>query len=153
MEVPSEPVRFLYELYESSVKKAQEDGFSYEDAFWIDFAMKSLYPWDAWDDAEIEINLSEIFRLYLTIYCEKIDRSMTVEDELVFLELLKQKWDSTNEIVFGGVDLAALHLGREVLGARTDNPYLYVKAGSYILAITYRIWDKPIPIMKLVKDV
>ena len=103
MEQPSEPVRALYQLYESSVKISQESGFSYEDAFWIDFAIKALSPWG--DDSEIEIKLSEIFKLYLTIYCEKIDGSITVEDESVFLGLLKEKWDSINEIVFMNLSL------------------------------------------------
>jgi len=155
MEQPPEPVRALYQLHESNVKGLQEDGFSYEQAFWIDFAIKSLHPWD--DEAEIEIKLSEIFRLYLTIYCDKIDRSLTVGNEPAFLELLKEKWESINESVSPEVDvnLAGLHLGRVVLGAIADNPYLQFKAASYILAITYELWKnryKHIS-MKLVKDV
>lgn len=155
MEIPSEAVRVLYGLHESNVRVLlQQEGFSYEDAFWIDFATLALMPWD--DAGETQIRLSEIFKLYLTIYCEKIDKSLKVEDESAFLEELAEKYYSVEEILFGGGDTAqkTLLLGRAVLGERTNHLYLWVRAAQFIIFVASEVYDSSTSIgIRLVKDV
>jgi hypothetical protein len=154
MEIPSEAVEVLYRLHESRVRDLQEHGFSYEQAFWIDFAEVALMPWD--DAGEIEIRLSEIFRMYLTIYCEKINANMKVEDESAFLEGLAEKYDLVNEIVSRGGDPLKLtfRLGRAVLGEKDINPWLLMKAATLIIFVANGGFDSSRSIgIKLVKDV
>jgi len=99
MEKPSEVIREFYlfrrhlmdVMREETVKRkptlAELFGgeiFSFEQAFWIDFVSMALCTWD--DDAEDEIRLSEIFRVYLTIYREEIVKNMSLENELSFFK-------------------------------------------------------------------
>jgi len=141
MEIRSEAIRVLYHLHESSVKTLQEGGFSYEDAFWIDFATTALMDWD--DAGETKIRLSEIFRLYLTIYCEKIDRSIKFEDEPAFFDKLAEKYYLVKEIVRRGGDTGRmlLLLGFAVLGEKGINPWLGMKAASCIIYAANEAYD------------
>ena len=87
----------LYLLYKGSVKFSQERGFSSEAAFWIAFA--EICPCIVWnEDATTEVKLSEVLRLYLSIYYEQVNPQMTVEEEPQFLELLKERYDKVNLI-------------------------------------------------------
>jgi len=97
MEKASEPIKVLYELNEISTKELAEQGYSKEETFWFGFAVACCYIWDP--NAEVGIRLSEILRLYLTIYCEKIDPKMKVEDETRFIELLKEKYEQIRQCV------------------------------------------------------
>jgi len=148
MEVPADTIRWLYKIYKGGEKTLKEQGYSDEEAFWIEFATTSAQMWD--DDAEIEVKLSEIFRLYLTIYSEKIDKEMKIEDEAAFMKLLKEKYDQVNKIFEPeNISMAGLELGRVILGADA-NPYKQLMAAAYVLSVTYRVELMP---FKLVKDV
>ena len=97
MEEAPESIKVLNKLYEISTKELAEQGYSKEEAFWFGFAVTCCYIWDP--KAEIEIHLSEIFRLFLTIYCENIDLKMKVEEETGFIELLKEQYAKIRQSV------------------------------------------------------
>lgn len=128
MEQPSEVVRGFYEFCKDEMHRLRDmpklvkifvERLTFEQAFWVNFTTIALCTWD--DDAEYEIRLSEIFRVYLTIYCEEIDRNMKVEDESCFLTLLKEKYDRANEILFEKDESkAGLYLARSILGETAD---------------------------------
>lgn len=126
MEHPSEVVRGFYEFCRERMCQIRErpkiakllgEAFTIEQAFWIHVVSMALCTWD--DDAEHEIRLSEIFRVYLTIYREEIDRNLSLENELLFLKVLKYKYDKANKIFHEdeeskvGLHLAHLALGRK----------------------------------------
>ncbi len=84
-----EPIQVLYELHKGSVAGLEEQGYSNEEAFWFGFAVTCLYIWDK--NAKITVKLSEILRLYLTIYFEEINKEIAIEEEAEFMRLLKRK--------------------------------------------------------------
>lgn len=157
METPSEAIKFLYHLHELNMKALIENKnweFSDEDSFWIDFGTIALLNWD--DDGKIEIRLSEIFRLYLTIYCEKIDSSIKPEDEFKFLEKLAEKYYLVKGIFFEGesTKTITLRLGKAVLGERTENPVAHLMAGSFMIFIVNSTFETcKSSDIKLIKDV
>lgn len=127
MEHPSDVVRGFYEFCRQCIRQIRErpkiaqvigEVFTFEQAFWIHVVSMALCTWD--DDAEHEIRLSEIFRVYLTIYREEIDKKMSLESESIFLKVLKYKYDKANKIFHEdeeskvGLHLAHLALGRKV---------------------------------------
>ena len=125
MEHPSEVVRGFYEFCRGQMQRLMDtpktcekffmERLTFEQAFWINFTTIALCTWS--DDAEYEIRLSEIFRVYLTIYCEEIDRNMKVKDEPSFLRLLKEKYDRPKKILFEKDESkAGLYLARLALG-------------------------------------
>lgn len=95
----------FYELYRAQTEGLREEGYTEEQVFWYSFAIISLYIGDP--NAEIEVRLSQIFRLYLTIYCETVDKEMKIEEESKFIELLKQKYERIREIVLTNDDSIA----------------------------------------------
>ncbi len=104
MEQPSEVIRDFYELcrmlMEPETPKLEQyfTDTTFKQSFWLNFIIIALCTWD--QDSKYEIKLSEIFRVYLTIYCEEIDKNMRLEDEPSFLRLLKEKYDKAKEIWF-----------------------------------------------------
>ncbi len=144
----------LYLLYEGSVKSSNEHGFSPEEAFWIAFA--EICPSIVWhENASTEVKLSELLRLYLSIYCEQINPQLTVEKEPAFLELLKERYDKVNWIIFeshqDNYGLATLELGRFILGEEAEL-FNQILAGMNIVATGCVIEDGNIP-LKLIRDV
>jgi len=144
-----EPIQILYKLYKVQTANLQEQGYNNEEVFWFGFAVTCLYVWDA--NAEVEIKLSEIFRLYLTIYCEKIDQKMEVEDETGFVDLLKEKYNRIREIILQTEDpyLSSQKLGMIVHGEKLN---IIKQALTADGVLTYAQSKVPMP-FKLVKDI
>lgn len=143
----------LYQLYKESIKDWEGRDFSPEEAFWIQFA--EICPCIVWDEnAPTEVKLSEVLRLYLSIYCEQINPRMMVEEESTFLELLKERYDKVNWVIFeshpDNYGLAALELGRLILGEEA-NVIRQTEVGTGIVAVANAMADKCIP-LKLVRD-
>lgn len=149
MEEAPEPIKILYKLHETSVKELAEHGYSEEEAFWFGFAVTCLYIWDP--DAKVEIRLSEILRLYLTIYCEKVKPEMKVEDEARFTRLLREKYDRIRQFVLEVEDSceSSCKLGEIV---HKDKLNIIKQAFTADSVLSYAHSTVPMP-FKLVKDV
>lgn len=156
MEQPSETAMSFYEFCMQSIQAHIEnpkiaqvigEAYTFEQAFWINFVVMALCTWD--DDSEYEIKLSEVFRVYLTIYMNDIVKNMGTEDEFLFIKILKDKYDTANKIFEEedeqkvGLLLARLALGEEV--------YVF-KLVLGALDIPSLIIYPPIP-LRLVKDI
>ena len=144
----------MYGVYKESVKDLRGRGFSSEEAFWIQFA--EVCPCIVWDEnAAAKVKLSEVLRLYLSIYCEQIKPEMAVDEEPVFLELLKERYDEVNRIVFeshpDNYGLATLELGRLILGENA-NIIRQIEVGMDVVGTACAVAEKPIP-LKLVRDI
>jgi len=153
MENLPEKLCILYQLYKEGAAFSQKRGFSSEEAFWIQFAQ--ICPSIVWDDnSPTEVKLSEIFRLYLSLYFEQINPQMTVDEEPTFLELLKERYDKVNWIIFeshpNDYGLATLDLGRLILGEGADIIRL-TQVGMGIVGVAC-VMSEHIP-LKLVRDV
>jgi len=157
MEQPSEMVMGFYEFCMQHIQNLRErpkiakilgEAYTFEQAFWIHVVGMALCTWD--DDSEDEIKLSEVFRVYLTIYRNDIVKNMGTEDELLFIKILKDKYDTANKIYENedsrrvGLHLAQLALGEEV------NIIRLVLAELDILSFAPSVF--PIP-FRLVKDI
>ncbi len=157
MEQPSEVVKGFYEYCIQGIQNLRErpkieeeigEVFTFEQAFWIHVVGMALCTWD--DDSEYEIRLSEIFRVYLTIYREEIVRNMSTEDEWLFIKNLKDKYDTANKIYEKEDERrVTLHLAKLALGEEINIIRLSL-AGLDI--ISHPISTFPIP-FRLVKDI
>ena len=91
---------FIYILHKRLIRDGcknesnfSPEGFKFiqtpEEDFWINYVQ---ITWDTvWDNkSKIDLNLSEVLRLYLRIYRADIKPDMTPEEEGDFLELLKE---------------------------------------------------------------
>ena len=107
LESPSEAVKFFYAIHKDLSKKLQEtvDGHTPEEAFWIVFAVLAAALWEGQDEAEHEIKLSELLRLYLTIYCEDLNPTLAIQDEPNVLEQLRKKYYAVREILLQSEDI------------------------------------------------
>jgi len=144
---------FVYMFYKDLSKADRKRGFSREEAFWINFAQISFD--ELWDDnAEVEVHLSEVLRLYLSIYREEINPHMTPEEEAEFLELLKERFYKVDWIIFESYPdnsgLKVFELGRFILG-EDANVVRQVEVGQRIVEVANALADIPMP-YKLVKD-
>ena len=123
-----ETIQFFYKMCKGqmdifSEKTGLEQFFrepiTFEQSFWRHFITIALCTWD--EDSKYEIKLREVFRVYLTIYCDEIDKNMRIEDEPSFLRLLKEKYDKTKKIWHETDDSrVALFLARLALGEKAD---------------------------------
>jgi hypothetical protein len=149
MEEATEPIKLLYRLHEIHTKDPAGTRLRYseEEKFWFGFAVTSCYFWDP--KAQIEIRLSEIFRLYLTIYCEKIDSNMKVEDEAIFVKLLKEKYEQIRQVAFEGDRESSKKLG-EIVHKEKLNILKEALTASGVL--TYALSTVPMP-FRLINDV
>lgn len=149
VEEATEPIKVLYQLHEISTKGLAQQGYSKEEAFWFGFAVTCCYIWDP--NADVEIRLSEILRLYLTIYCEKIDPKMKVEDEARFIELLKKKYGQIRQSV---LEIEDPHESSMKLGEIVHNEKLNIikQALTADGVLSYAHATVPMP-FKLVKDI
>ena len=128
MEQPSEIAKSFYEFCRQHIQQLRTkpkiedllgEAFTFEQAFWIHFVSMALCTWD--DDAEYEIRLTEIFAVFLTLYREEIAVTMNREDELLFVKLLKDRFDTANTIFFEEEDSkACMRLARLALGKEMD---------------------------------
>ena len=157
MEQPSEMVMGFYEFCMQHIQNLRErpkiakilgEAYTFEQAFWIHVVGMALCTWD--DDSEDEIKLSEVFRVYLTIYWNDIVKNIGTEDELFFIKILKDKYETANKI-YGdedpkrvGLSLAHLALGKEINIIRLS------LAATDILSFAPSVF--PIP-FRLVKDI
>jgi len=153
----------LYWLYKRDVKGWEKRGFSHEESFWLNFAaISSPLVWD--NKADIQVKLSEVFRLYLSIYCEHINPQMKVCDEPEFIEILKERYYKFNGIIDRGPfrlenetadDFATnrffLELGWFLLG-KDANIIRVTQAALSVLEVINTWADNPLP-LKLVRDV
>ena len=105
LESPPDAVKFLYALHKKLSKDLQEQEWegglksTAEEAFWTVFAVFAGCLWEGEDEGEHEVNLSQLLRLYLTIYCEEIDPKLTVRDEPSVLEQLRKNFYTVKEIL------------------------------------------------------
>jgi len=133
-----------------------------EEDFWINFIQ---ITWDTtWNNkSQVEVNLSDILRLYLRIYREDIKPEMTAEEETEFLDLLKERFYKARQAFESPVDISWLHsnpvwrLGQIVFGKDatvidTDTPIIKQIGVGYTMISVMNSWDGAIP-FKLVKDV
>lgn len=167
---------FIYTLHKQLIRDGRktESNFSPgeskffqtcpEEDFWINFIQ---ITWDtAWDNkSKIDVNLSEVLRLYLRIYRADIKPDMTPEEEADFLELLKEtfyKVDRLNSDLFQqniSVSQYSLLLGRLILApdandgilAKGQNTIKQITVASRVVTVV-NAWRKITP-FKLVKDV
>lgn len=151
MEKLPEKLCSLHDLYKESIKYYVERGFSTEEVFWTQFSQ--ICPSIVWDEnAPTEVKLSEVLRFYLSIYCEQVNPQMTVEEEPAFLELLRERYNKVNWIIFeshqDNYGLATLELGRLILGEGA-NLMRQIKIGMDVLSIACA---GGIP-LKLVRDI
>lgn len=148
MEQIPEPIQVLYELHKGSVAGLEKQGYSDEEAFWFGFAVTCLYIWDK--NAKVTVKLSEILRLYLTIYCEEIDKGMDIKDETSFLSLLKQNYCEIRKAVLeeDGSLKSSRKLGQIVHG---DKLNIVKQALTADGVMTFSQSTVPMP-FKLIKD-
>ncbi len=166
---------FIYILHKRLIRDGcknesnfSPEGFKFiqtpEEDFWINYVQ---ITWDTvWDNkSKIDLNLSEVLRLYLRIYRADIKPDMTPEEEADFLELLKEtfyKVDRLNSDFFQqkiSVSQYSLLLGRLIL-APDSNDGIIAKGQNTIKQITvaFRVVTvvnslrKRMP-FKLVKDI
>ena len=108
LESPADAVKFLYALHKEFSKDLQgSEGlleFTPEEAFWAVFAVFAVCLSEEEDEREHKVKLSQLLRLYLTIYCEEIDPKLTVRDEPSVLEQLRKKFYTVREIVLQSDD-------------------------------------------------
>ncbi len=149
MEEAPESIKVLNELYEIYTKDLAEQGYSKEEVFWFGFAVNCCYIWDT--NAEVEVRLSEIFRLFLTIYCEKIYPEMKVENEARFIESLKEKYDLIRRNVLETKDPyeSSLKLGEII---HKDKLNIIKQALTADGVLSYAHATVPMP-FKLLKDI
>lgn len=162
MEQPSEVVRDFHELckklmephrnvmLQSELSQTFREPTTFEQSFWVNFIAIALCEWD--QDSKYKIKLSEIFRVYLTIYCDEIDKNMRAEDEPSFLRLLKGKYDKAKDIWFEIDDTrVGLFLARLALGETADGDIIkMVCFAGDIPGVSAAI--SPLP-YKLIEDV
>jgi len=134
MEKPSKVVRGFYKFCRKRMRQIRKrrkiakllgEAFTIEQAFWIHVVSMALCTWD--DDAEHEIRLSEIFRVYLTIYREEIDRNLSLENE--------SPWDddAEHEIRLSKIWRVYLTIYREEIerNMSLENETLFLKVLKY----------------------
>jgi len=158
-----EKFKGLYWFYKNDTKSKMERGFSPEEAFWNHFAViSSSLVWD--NKADTQVKLSEVYRLYLSIYCENINPEMKVEDEPIFLDMLKERYCQFNQIMDRGpfrlknettnefaYNRFYLELGWFLLG-KDANIIRLTKAALSVVMVINSLADTPIP-LKLMRDV
>ncbi|HIJ53214.1 MAG TPA: hypothetical protein HPP66_08680 [Planctomycetes bacterium] len=133
-----------------------------EEDFWINFIVITWYT--TWNNkSQVEVNLSEILRLYLRIYREDIKPEMTAEEEPEFLDLLKETLYKASQAFEPPVDvawlktnpswrLAQLVFGKDATLVDTDTPVIkQVGVGLTMISVMNSLAGT-IP-FKLVKDI
>jgi len=133
-----------------------------EEDFWITFI---VITWDTtWDNkSQVEVNLSEILRLYLRIYREDIKPEMTAQEEPEFLELLKERFYRASQAFEPPVDvawlktnpswrLAQLVFGKDATVVDTDTPVIKQVGVGHTMISVMNSLAGTIP-FKLVKDI
>lgn len=114
---------YSYNSCKKAIRNVMEHGYSSKQAFWISFAIGSLYPklYEE-EDAEVfeienEIKLSQIFDISFAVYCGEVDKDMKLERSQ-FFKLLKMNFDLARKIVYeGNPDNAGMELLRFLIGA------------------------------------
>jgi hypothetical protein len=151
----AEGIAFLYQLYKPMSEQNLSQGYSPEEAFWMQFAVISFSTiWDR--NATREVNLSDVLLMYLTIYREEVRPEMPVQEDARFLEVLRQRFGMAEQILHDlRIDFnpRMLLLGRFVL---TGNPNVVrqVEAAMMVIEAANGICETPTRIpFKFVKDV
>ncbi len=128
---PLDPMVSLYAFYKEHVRELRNTGYSPREAFWLNFACLPFLPWD--EDAESEIHLSDLFRLYVGIYLKSVDEDLRPEDKPAFIELLRERYDMVQSIIATThLSRSALELGRFVLPCE-QNTVRWTHAGLTVL--------------------
>lgn len=155
LEPPPEPIRLLLAWYRTRSRALREDcGYSPEEAFWTDFVTAAGYLWASEDEQVPEVRLSEVLRLYLSIYCEDIAPDMKVQEEAGFLERLRETFYAGREIILeSDVSDAGRQLCRLLsLECGIRDIMRAVHASSSVVGMIYSMADAPLP-FRLVEDV
>lgn len=131
-----------------------------EDDFWIYYIVLTFDT--TWDNkSKVEINLSDLLRLYLRIYREDVKPEMTAEEEPAFLELLKERFYKARKAFDPPVDtrwlkshpawrLGQIALGKDSTAVDKDTPIIKQTGISHAMVSVMNSLDIP---FKLVKDV
>ena len=149
---PSQAIRWLYALCTERSTHLREMGYTPELAFWADFASVATAQWT--DDAEDEVKLSEVLRVYLTVYCENFCPDMPAQEDDPFLERLRKNYDAIREIVFESEDIddAPRKLSSLLYhcSEKSDLP-TSIQAALYVLKLVNASFETPLP-FRLVED-
>ena len=149
---PSEAIKWLYALCKERSTQLREIGYTAELAFWADFASVATAAWRG--DAEDEVKLSEVLRLYLTVYCENCSPDMPAQEEEPFLERLRKNYDAIRQIVLESEDIddsprklsSLLYHCSEESGLPAS-----IQAALYVLKLVNASFETPLP-FRLVED-
>lgn len=129
----------LYLLFKSHVNEVCKIGYSFEQAFWLNFACLPFLPWD--DQAKDQINLSQVLKLYVGIYQFNTNNSLQPTDITAFINLLIDRYKMAKDIVaMENKSLRSLELGKFALPGEKDTAKL-ILAGSIVLN-TIIEWQK-----------
>lgn len=155
-EDPSETIRFLYAWYEDEnefFRHGSSPGCPEKEAFWATFLLVALYRWQ--DDATQEVKLSELLRLYLTVYSRKFAPDMPIEEQPAFLTELQELFYYAREIAFRSDNADEVpHKLWSLLRSVADDANVLSSVGAtgYILNMIVAAFEHPIP-YRLVLDV
>jgi len=143
----------LYEVYAGMSERYRDMGYSYEEAFWIQFTEISFSRvWD--ENASSEIMLSDILRMYSAFYCRDVRAGVPIQDEPHFLAMLRERFGKADRIVHHhrlDLDQKTLSLGRLVLPENRDVAR-QIEAGIILMKLADATSRAKIP-FRLVKDV
>jgi hypothetical protein len=156
---------FIYMTHKGLVKdKYKNDNklwsTSPEEDFWIYYIVLTFDT--TWDNkSKVEINLSDLLRLYLRIYREDVKPDMNAEEEPAFLELLKERFYKASKAFEPPVDmrwlksypgwrLCQIALGKDGITIDKDTHIIKQIGIAHTMISVMNSLDLP---FKLVKDV
>ena len=128
----------IYLFYKDHSKNLRKLGYSFEEAFWINFACLPFLPWDTL--SKNNILLSQILRLYLGIYQYYTGKSIKPENIPAFIELLKDRYHMARDYIpINDSSPSIIEFGRSIL-PKENNVEKLTQAGS-IVANTASEWQ------------
>lgn len=148
------PIVSLYAFYVKHAKQLQSVGYLPVQTFWLNFACVPFLPWD--EDGQNDVCVSQILRLYLSIYRVNICKGMIPGSQRAFMKLLEERYVMVQQMLPATFSApAVLDLGRFALPGEQDDAKC-THAGLVVLN-TKSEWESqkssnPIP-CRLVQDI
>jgi len=151
-EIRQDALAGLCQIYRACSQMYLSSGYSPEEAFWMQFAEISVSTkWDK--NATREVNLSDVLWLYLTIYRKDVRPEMPVQDDALFLKVLREGFDLAESAISDSrldINQKMLSLGRFVL---PGNPSVVRQTEAAMIVMkAINAYHARIP-FKLVRDV
>lgn len=129
----------LYLLYKHHATELQKAGLSPREAFWLHFGCLPFLPWD--EQAQEQITLTQILRLYVGVYQRDVDDPIPPEGVPAFLQLLIDRYRMAAETMS---DTDPLHRQRMLASFLLPGATAAGKAAVVILILLHTLaeWQK-----------